>query len=252
MELNCMIIDDEPLAVKLLESYVEKTPELNMISSYTNPLEAIVVIKEKRPHLLFLDIQMPDINGLELAQMVPEDTRVVFTTAFKEYAFDSYEVNALDFLLKPVSYDRFILAVEKAQQWFSNKMEKNNSFYVNNIDYTQEVKFSPETMFIKVEGVYRQINIDNIKYICGMKDYVMFYLESEKKPLVTYLRLKQVEDMLPKEKFMRVNRSYIVSLDKIEKVGRNGCIYVRDEVIHVTELFQESFYKFIQRHQVKG
>ena len=170
----------------------------------------------------------------------------------KEYAFDSYEVNALDFLLKPVSYDRFILAVEKAQQWFSNKKEKNNSFYVNNIDYTQEVKFSPETIFIKVEGVYRQINIDNIKYICGMKDYVMFYLESENKPLVTYLRLKQVEDMLPKDKFMRVNRSYIVSLDKIEKVGRNGCIYVRDEVIHVTELFQESFYKFIQRHQVKG
>ena len=119
MTISCMIVDDEPLAVKLLESFVTKTPELELFGSFTDSVEAINAIKEQQPDLLFLDIQMPDLNGMELAHMIPSETRVIFTTAFKEYAFESYEVKALDFLLKPIRYNKFMVAVEKAREWFN-------------------------------------------------------------------------------------------------------------------------------------
>ena len=117
--ITCIIVDDEPLAVKLIESFVAKTPDLELIGSFTDSVEAINAIKEQKPDLLFLDIQMPDLNGMELAHMIPSQTRVIFTTAFKEYAFESYEVKALDFLLKPIRYNKFIAAVEKAREWFA-------------------------------------------------------------------------------------------------------------------------------------
>ena len=119
MTLSCIIVDDEPLAVKLLESFVTKTPDLTLLASFTDSVEAINAVKEQKPNLLFLDIQMPDLNGMELAHMIPSETRVIFTTAFKEYAFESYEVRALDFLLKPIRYNKFLAAIDKAKEWFS-------------------------------------------------------------------------------------------------------------------------------------
>ena len=121
MSLTCIIVDDEPLAVKLLESFVTKTPDLTLLASFTDSVEAINAVKEQRPDLLFLDIQMPDLNGMELAHMIPSETRVIFTTAFKEYAFESYEVKALDFLLKPIRYNKFLAAIDKAKEWFGRK-----------------------------------------------------------------------------------------------------------------------------------
>ena len=227
MSLACIIVDDEPLAVKLLESFVAKTPDLELLGSYTDSVEAINAIKEQKPQLLFLDIQMPDLNGMELAHMLPEGTKVIFTTAFKEYAFESYEVSALDFLLKPIRYNKFIAAVDKAKEWFT----------VNNTN---------STLFLKVDGEYRQVAIDQIMYVSGLKDYVMFYLVGERKPLVTHLTMKSVEDMLPTQQFMRVHRSYIVALDKIRSVDRNDCIYIGDEIIRVTEAFREPFLQYLQ------
>ena len=119
MTLSCIIVDDEPLAVKLLESFVTKTPDLTLLASFTDSVEAINAVKEQKPNLLFLDIQMPDLNGMELAHMIPSETRVIFTTAFKEYAFESYEVRALDFLLKPIRYNKFLAAIDKAREWFT-------------------------------------------------------------------------------------------------------------------------------------
>ena len=227
MSLACIIVDDEPSAVKLLESFVAKTPDLELLGSYTDSVEAINAIKEQKPQLLFLDIQMPDLNGMELAHMLPEGTKVIFTTAFKEYAFESYEVSALDFLLKPIRYNKFIAAVDKAREWFT----------VNNTN---------STLFLKVDGEYRQVAIDQIMYVSGLKDYVMFYLVGERKPLVTHLTMKSVEDMLPTQQFMRVHRSYIVALDKIRSVDRNDCIYIGDEIIRVTEAFREPFLQYLQ------
>ena len=265
MNLSCIIVDDEPLAVKLLESFVSKTPDLTLLASFTDSVEAINAVKEKKPNLLFLDIQMPDLNGMELAHMIPSETRVIFTTAFKEYAFESYEVKALDFLLKPIRYNKFIAAVDKAREWFT----------VYSLQFTDDYSEGPEglaskssvnskpsarpegalssertvnhntTLFLKVDGEYRQIAISDIVYVSGMKDYVMFYLESERRPLVTHLTMKSVEDMLPSQQFMRVHRSFIVCLDKIRKVDRNDCIYIGEEIIHVTEAFLPAFQQYL-------
>ena len=231
--LSCIIVDDEPLAVKLLESFVAKTPELRLLASFTDSVEAINAVKEQKPDLLFLDIQMPDLNGMELAHMIPPTTRVIFTTAFKEYAFESYEVSALDFLLKPIRYNKFLAAVEKAKQWFEREPADDD-------------EKKSKSLFIRVDGELRNVTIDNITYVSGMKDYVMFYLDGESKPLITHLTMKAVEAMLPTDRFLRVHRSYIIAVDKIKKIDRNDCIYIGEEIIHVPEGYQQAFHSFIE------
>ena len=231
-QLSCIIVDDEPLAVKLLESFVAKIPELQLLASFTDSVEAINAVKEQKPDLLFLDIQMPDLNGMELAHMIPPTTRVIFTTAFKEYAFESYEVSALDFLLKPIRYNKFLAAVEKAKQWYEREPSADDA--------------KSTSLFIRVDGELRNVTIDNITYVSGMKDYVMFYLDGESKPLITHLTMKAVEAMLPTDRFLRVHRSYIIAVDKIKKIDRNDCIYIGEEIIHVPEGYQQAFHTFIE------
>lgn len=238
MPLTCIIVDDEPLAVKLMESFVAKTTDLKLLGSFTDSVEAINAVKEQKPNLLFLDIQMPDLNGMELAHMIPTETRVIFTTAFKEYAFESYEVSALDFLLKPIRYNKFMVAVEKAKEWFA-KSESPVS------QHPSPITNHPSAIFVRVDGELRNITISDIIYVNGMKDYVMFYLDSEPKPLITHLTMKAVEEMLPPEKFLRVHRSYIIAVDKIRKVDRNDCIYIGNEIIHVPDGYQDAFHKFL-------
>ena len=232
--LTCMIVDDEPLAVRLLESYVEKTPDLQLLASYTDSITAINAVKEQKPDVLFLDIQMPNIDGMELAHSLPAETRVVFTTAFKEYAFESYEVNALDFLLKPIRYNKFLNAVEKARKQMPTQTETIQSSTQQN------------TVFIRVDGEWRNVVIDRITYVSCIKDYVMFYLDNEPRPLITHLTMKAVEQMLPSEKFLRIHRSYIVATDKISKIDRNDCVYIGKEVIHVPEGYQQAFQSFLE------
>ena len=232
--LTCMIVDDEPLAVRLLESYVEKTPDLQLLASFTDSIRAINAIKEQKPDLLFLDIQMPNIDGMELAHSLTEETRVVFITAFKEYAFESYEVNALDFLLKPVRYNKFLGSIEKARKLFDVQQAVAQS------------KEQPNTVFIRVDGEWRNVVVDQITYVNGMKDYVMFYLDNESKPLITHLTMKAVEDMLPKDKFLRIHRSYVIAVDKIHKVDRDNFVYIGKEVIHVPDGYQEAFRNFLE------
>ncbi|MBO5626453.1 MAG: response regulator transcription factor [Prevotella sp.] len=250
--MTCIIVDDEPLAVKLLESFVSRTEDLELVASFTDSVEAISMIKSHPVDLLFLDIQMPDMNGMELAHMIPSETRVIFTTAFKEYAFESYEVNALDFLLKPIRYNKFLTAVDKARQWFAlSSPTPNPQPPTPNTQHP-----APNTLpsggtgwasvFLRVDGEYRQVNLSQVLYVSGMKDYVMFYLEGERRPLITHLTMKAVEDMLPQEYFMRVHRSYIVALDKIRSVDRNDCIYIGDEVIRVTDAYRDAFIQYLQ------
>ena len=212
--------------MRLLESFIEKTPDLQLLASFTDSIEGAAAIKEGKADLVFLDIQMPDLDGMELARIVPPQTRIIFTTAFKEYAFESYEVKALDFLLKPIRYSKFLAAIDKAREWFSLHLQ-------------------PSTIFIKVDGELRQLPLDSILYVSGMKDYVMFYITDEKRPLITHMTMKAVEEMLPDEHFMRVNRSYVVALQHIRKVDRNDCIYIGDEIIHVTEAYLPAFQAYL-------
>lgn len=248
MNLSCIIVDDEPLAVRLLESYVEKTPDLTLLVSYTDSITALNAIREQKPNLLFLDIQMPNLDGMELAHSLSADTRVIFTTAFKEYAFESYEVNALDFLLKPIRYNKFLAAIEKAIQWFELK-EKGT---VNSEQFASAAPLpgNPSTLFIRVDGEWRNIPVSEIIYVNGMKDYVLFYLDGEKKPLISHLTMKSVEGMLPSDKFLRVHRSYIIAVDKIQKVDRNDCIYIGDEIIHVPDGYLPTFKAFVEKRSI--
>ena len=228
--MTCIIIDDEPLAVKLLESFVARTPQLQLVSSFTDSVKAIAALRQQPVDLVFLDIQMPDLDGMELAHMLPAETMIIFTTAFKEYAFDSYEVSAVDFLLKPIRYNKFLAAVEKCEK----RRVESGEWRV------EKGKWRVESLFIRVDGELRQLQTDDILYVQGMKDYVMFYL----------LSMKAVEDMLPAERFMRVHRSYIVALDKIRSIDRNDCIYIGQEIIHVTEAYREAFQKYITEKSI--
>ena len=240
--LKCIIVDDEPLAVRLIQSFVERTPDLELLSAHTDPVSALEAIRSGQANIVFLDIQMPDIDGMELARSVPSTTRIIFTTAFKEYAFESYEVSALDFLLKPIRYVKFLAAVEKAKQWFEMTATMETAAT------TPSATAAPvTTVYIKVDGELRQVPFDSILYVAGMKDYVMFYLKNERKPLITHLTMKAVEEMLPTTKFLRVHRSYIVALDSIRKVDRNDCIYIGDEIIHVTSGYADAFHQYIKQ-----
>lgn len=228
--MTCMIIDDEPLAVKLLESFVARTPQLQLVGSFTDSVEAIAALRQQHVDLVFLDIQMPDLDGMELAHMLPTETMIIFTTAFKEYAFDSYEVSAVDFLLKPIRYNKFLAAVEKCEKRREPPLQAPKGL---------------STLFIRVDGELRQLQQDDILYVEGMKDYVMFYLQSQQRPLITHLTMKAVEDMLPADRFMRVHRSFIVALDKIRSIDRNDCIYIGQQIIHVTEAYREAFQQYV-------
>ena len=235
--IRCMVIDDEPLAAQMVRNFVQRTPFLEFVTMYTDAVEALEALKANPVDLLFLDIHMPDLDGMSLAAMVPQQTRIIFTTAFKEYAFDSYGVNALDFLLKPISYARFLAAAEKARQWF----ELTSSVKDEVVDEGRR-----DTIFLRVDGDLKQISISEILYVSGLKNYVMFYLEGEKRPLVTHLTMKTVEDILPAADFMRVHRSYIVALRKIKSIDRNNTIQIGDEFIHVSEGYLDAFNAYLK------
>lgn len=231
--LGCVVVDDEPLAVKMLESFVTRTDGLTLMGSWNDPVEALSRIREIRPDIVFLDIQMPDLDGLELARMIPEGTKVIFTTAFKEYAFDSYEVSAIDFLLKPIRYHKFLEAVEKAKEWFTMK----------NAALAAPAK--DDSIFVKVDGDLVKVTLSDILFIEGMKDYVMIRLASQKTPLVTHMTMKAAESLLPQEQFMRVHRSYIVNLDRIGSISSGKDITIGDTFIHVGDAYADDFDKFI-------
>jgi len=239
--LRCIVVDDEPLAVKMLEGFVERTPFLELAGSYNDPVLALSEIRAKAPELVFLDIQMPDLDGMELSRMLPPETRVIFTTAFKQYAFESYEVSALDFLLKPIRYQKFLEAAQKAQEWFALK------------DAAAPAILEEKTSaFIKVDGVLRKVEFADILYVEGMRDYVMFHLESQRQPLVTHLTMKAVEDLLPSAGFVRIHRSYVVNLEHIKSVSAQGDLKVGDALLHVSDGYKDAFESLLHKQYTVG
>lgn len=261
--MTCIIVDDEPLAVKLLETFVERTPDLQLLGSYTDSIAALDALRSNPSDLLFLDIQMPDLNGMELAHSIDtRRTRVIFTTAFKDYAFESYEVNALDFLLKPIRYVKFQNAINKARELTTDppqpSLKGRESNQVTTASPTADTNsqnplplregWGGSSIFLKVDGELRRISLDKIIYVEGMKDYLKFSIEGEKTPLVTHLTLSAAEEMLPSTDFMRINRSYIISLQHIRSIDRNDCVYIGDQIIRVTEAYRETFMTYITKH----
>ena len=243
--LRCFVVDDEPLAVKMLENFIARTPFLELAASYTDPVQALSDIRNKAPQLVFLDIQMPDLSGMELSRMVPADTRIIFTTAFKQYAFESYEVSALDFLLKPIRYQKFLEAAEKAREWFSMKEAAEGAAPAP----VQVPASAPEktAVFIKVDGALRKVDLADILYVEGMKDYVMFKLASAREPLVTHLTMKAVEELLPAQSFMRIHRSHVVNLAHVASVTPSGDIKVGGALLHVSDAYRSAFDEYLKK-----
>ena len=244
--LRCVVVDDEPLAVKMLENYISKTSFLTLEASYTDPVAALEAIREGAPQLVFLDIQMPDLNGMELSRMVPDGTRVIFTTAFKQYAFDSYEVSALDFLLKPIRYQKFLEASEKARRWFE-LVEGAGQAAPATVQQGDE----RSDIFVKADGQLRKVAFSDIRYVEGMKDYVLLHLCSDRRPIVTHITMKAVEELLPAGIFMRVHRSYIVALDKIDSIEGSYDISVGDTLIHVSDASKPAFEQYLSQRMLR-
>lgn len=236
MILNCWIVDDEPLALSLLESYVQRTPFLNLTGKYSNALSAMKHIAGEKVDVLFLDIQMPDVNGIELARIIDNHTRIIFTTAFSEYALEGYKVNAIDYLLKPFSFSEFLAAAKKALNWFEMTESKANSEYVQ------------ENVGIFVKSEYRLLHVlyDDMLYIEGLKDYVKIYTESSLKPILSLMSLKSLVEELPSERFIRVHRSYIIHLNKISSVDKNRIIIGKKQ-IPVGETYRKQFLSAIRK-----
>lgn len=234
MTLNCIIIDDEPLAAELLASYAKRTPFLNLVGYYNSAVNAIKPIRENQVDVIFLDIQMPELSGLEFASILPKTTRIVFTTAFSQYAIEGYKVNALDYLLKPISYDDFLRSANKALDWFTSQMKQ---------DTWNQDRF----MFVKSEYKLVQIHFDDILFIEGLKDYVKIYLDHGKQPVMSLMNMKKIEEALPKPEFMRTHRSYIVHMTKIHMVDRFRIVF-GDTFIPISESYKEEVQQYLDSH----
>lgn len=240
MILNCAIIDDEPLALDLLESYVLKTPFLNLIGRYSSAVVAMNTIREQKVDVLFLDIQMPDLDGIEFSKMVSPETRIIFITAFSQYAIDGFRVNALDYLLKPVSYKMFLEAADKALQWFELK---------NMSSFESEKSITDDCIYVKSDYKLLQIRLDDILYVEGLKDYVKIYLENTPRPVLSLCSMKAMEERLPTNRFLRVHRSYIVQKGKIRVIDR-GRIVFGQVYIPVSDSYKQEWQTFLNEHSL--
>lgn len=239
MTISCAIIDDEPLAVSLLENYVKKTPFLELRGGFGSAVEAMATLRETPVQLLFLDIQMPELSGLELARILPSDTRIIFTTAFAQYALNGYRVNALDYLLKPVSYKDFLVAATRAHDWFT----------------TQSIDQSPhdkdESLFVKSDYRTIRVNRRHILYVEGLKDYIKIYTKDNPRPLLSLSTLKAIEASLYSTCFMRVHRSYIVNMELVTAVER-GQIIIGGKEIPISESYRDQVQEYVAQRLLQG
>jgi DNA-binding LytR/AlgR family response regulator len=236
MILNCWIVDDEPLALSLLESYVQKTSFLKLTGEYSNALSAMKHLAGEKVDLIFLDIQMPEVNGMEFARLIGDHTRIIFTTAFSEYALEGYKVSALDYLLKPFSFADFLTAAKKALNWFEMTERKPP------VEIAQE---NPG-IFIKADYKLLHILFDEILYIEGLKDYVKIYTEGQSKPILSLTSLKALEEELPPDRFMRVHRSYIIHKAKIASINKKRII-IGEKQIPMGDTYRKQFMSVIGR-----
>lgn len=217
--ISCIVVDDEPLAVRLMESYVAKTPFLSLKGSFTSGTAAYSFLQDNPVDLLFCDIQMPNLSGMDLSRMLPERTRIIFTTAFSEYAVEGFKSAGFRLLLKPISYDDFLSAAVKAKEYFE---------VTEPAEVTGQRKI--KSIFAKTEYRLQQIDLDKITYIEGLKDYVKIHLNDGSTPVLSLMRLKNLEDTLPNEDFVRVHKSFIVRLTAIEAIKRSHILIGQDRI----------------------
>jgi DNA-binding LytR/AlgR family response regulator len=236
MRLRTIAVDDEPLALQLVKSYILKTPFLEHIGSFESSVEALQIMSEGQVELAFMDIQMPDLTGTELTKSLIDGPKIIFTTAYEKYALESYKLDAVDYLLKPFGYEDFLRASQKALKLIV--LERNAS---------SQIDPKNEFIFIKSEYKIRRIRLDKILFIEGLKDYIKIFVENETRPIFSLNSLKNLEDKLPGSQFMRVHRSFIVNLDKIETIDRSR-IVMGNHYIAVSAQYKDKFQEYLDKN----
>lgn len=248
MRINCIAVDDEPAALDLISSYIAQTPYLNLIGRHNNAISALKEIHDNPSlSLIFLDIRMADLSGIELARIIGQsdrrkNLRIIFTTAYDQYALDGFKVDALDYLVKPFSYVDFSQAAEKARTYF---FMYENSLQAAAVEPRPVLDQRPY-IYLKVEHQLMRIDVDDILYIEGLKDYVKVYLRSSDKPLLTLTSLKRLQEKLPPAMFLRLHRSYIVATAAIKSATRTS-VQIEQTTIPVSEQFKEDFNTFLNK-----
>jgi DNA-binding LytR/AlgR family response regulator len=244
MTLNCIAVDDEPLALGLVCKFIQQTPFLNLAGQYASAVEALKTIHSQKIDLIYLDIQMPDLNGMELARVIgkgPGTPRIIFTTAFEQFGIEGYKVDALDYLLKPFNYEEFLRTATKALSYYE----------LINRPAPASPMVKPEDaddqyLFLKVEYQWVRIALDDILYIEGLKDYVKVHLKNEEKGVLSLTSLKDLEEKLSPRRFMRVHRSFIVALDKIASMTKNS-LQIGKRTIAVGDQYKNAFNQFVDK-----
>jgi DNA-binding LytR/AlgR family response regulator len=237
MKLKCLIADDEPLALDVLENFIKRTPDLELVARCENAMQALQTLKEKQVDLLFTDIEMPEFNGIELVKSLNTKPLIIFTTAHPKYAVQGFELDIVDYLLKPIAFDRFVKSVNKASELLNYK--KSESHGKDDLDY----------IFIKSEQKYIKVNLSDILYIEALADYVKVHIPEKR--IITLQTMKNLEDKLPSERFVRVHRSFIIALDKISSISGN-IIYIGKDEVPVGKNFRDEFFKIIQENNLLG
>lgn len=236
MKLRCIAIDDEPLALQQVAAYVQKIPYLEMVGKCSSAFQALELLENQQVDLMFVDINMPDLNGLEFVKSLTQKPLLIFTTAYSEYALEGFKVDALDYLLKPFSFAEFSKAAGKARTQFElmqnapEKLESNDEF-----------------LFIKSEYKLLRVNLNDILFIEGMKEYVRIHIDGQK-PIMTLLSMKSLEAKLPESNFMRVHRSYIVNMEKVKTVERMTIVFDDKHRIPVSDNYKEKFQAFLDKN----
>lgn len=236
MKIRAIAIDDEPLALKLVSDYISKTPYLELVGSFDNPLDAIDFLTDNEADVIFVDIQMPDLTGIEFTRTLEGNHKIIFTTAYEKYALEGFKLNAVDYLLKPFSYEEFLIAAGKAYKLAELEAAAVPTLEANN-----------QFLFLKSEYKIRRINFDDILYIEGLKDYIKVYTTGEAKPILSLNSIKSLEQKLPEDKFMRVHRSYIVNLNRIETIERSRIVFGK-VYIPVSEQYKDKFQEFLDKN----
>jgi DNA-binding LytR/AlgR family response regulator len=248
MILKCIAVDDEPLALDLIEDYIAKVPFLEMVKRTENAIEALQMVQEGGVDLVFLDVQMPDLTGIQFLKIAGNKARYILTTAYPQYALESYDLNVADYLLKPFAFDRFYKAAEKVFK----QLEKSEIQVAPALDKnTQEIKdtnhSAQDFIFVKTEHKIQKIELKDILYIEGLKDYISIFTATER--IITLQNMKKMEESLPQGQFIRVHKSYIIALDKIACIERSR-ITIADKTIPIGDTYRDEFFKLIDKKNI--
>lgn len=242
MKMNCIAVDDEILALKKIKRYAEKIDYLNLLGTFDNALSTFSFLRENRVDLIFLDIQMDEFTGIQLLETIKDPPHVILTTAFDEYALKAYELDVMDYLLKPIPFERFVKAVEKVYARFLKDQNQRNFTAPENTESTTPKK--PDYTFIKSGSKTVKVYFDKILYIEGMRDYLQIHTEDSK--IMTLVNFKKMEELLDPGKFIRVHKSYIISIDKIDYIESNT-IKIKDKLIPVSNTYKVAFYNLLNK-----